>query len=132
MELYLHSFFSLLNSYRSEELSTFYPRNYRERDPREYLFKYPDRIHPTVLSKSLSNFLHYSLLDLMESTAAYEKQVLVPFSCFTWRRIRALKDINYFSFKVGKESYFMINPLDLKQIERGKLQNYLDNLNWNH
>lgn len=108
-----------------------YPSNYRDKDPRKYLFNNPDRMHPTILSKSLSNYLHYYLLDLMGTAAAHEEQILVPFSCFTWRRIRALKDMNYFSFNVGKESYFMINPLDLKQLERNKLLSYLNDLKWN-
>ncbi|KOY80204.1 hypothetical protein ADM90_02980 [Lysinibacillus macroides] len=95
------------------------------------MFNNPDRMHPTVLSKSLSNYLHYYLLDLMESAAEHEEYILVPFSCFTWRRIRALKDMNYFSFKVGQESYFMVNPLDLKQLERIKLESYLNELKWN-
>lgn len=114
-----------------EKMAKLYPINYQEKDPRKYLFNNPDRMHPTILSKSLSNYLHYYLLDLMESAAAHEEHVIVPFSCFTWRRIRALKDMNYFSFKVGQESYFMVNPLDLKQLERVKLESYLNELKWN-
>lgn len=113
-------------------MAKLYPSNYQEKDPRKYLFNNPDRMHPTILSKSLSNYLHYYLLDLMGTAAAHEEQILVPFSCFTWRRIRALKDMDIFSFKIGKVSYFMINPLNLKQIERDKLRGYLDNFKWNH
>lgn len=112
-------------------MAKLYPINYQEKDPRKYLFNNPERMQPTILSKSLSNYLHYYLLDLMGGAATHREQILVPFSCFTWRRIRTLKDMNTFSLKIGKDNYFMVNLLDLKQLERVKLESYLNELKWN-
>lgn len=112
-------------------MHTFYPTDFKGKDPRVYLYKYPSYIDPTRLSKSFSNFLHYSKLELMESVAKDQGKIIVPFCCFTWRRIRALKEKNIFYFKVGTDLYFIINALDLKQIERDKLEHYLQDLKWN-
>ena len=109
-----------------------YPADYKEKDPRAFLYKYPSYVQPVKLSKSINNYLKYSTLELMTATAAHQEKIVVPFACFTWKRIRALKDLNIFHFKIGKEPYFMICELDLKKIEKDKLDKYLSDLKWNY
>lgn len=66
----------------------------------------------------------------MESVAAHQNQIVVPFDIFTWRRIKSMKEKNYFHFKVGRESYFILDNGILKPAEKEKLENYLMELNY--
>lgn len=113
------------------KMKTLYPTDYKQKDPRAFLFNFPNYIQPVKLSKSFSNFLQYSTLSLMVSAATHQEKIVVPFSCFTWKRIRILKDMNMFYFKINQNSYFMISELDLKAIEKNKLTQYMDELKWN-
>lgn len=113
-------------------MKTLYPVDYKEKDPRAFLYKFPSYVQPVKLSKSISNYLKYSTLELMVATAAHQKKIVVPFKCFTWKRIRLLKDLNTFHFKINQETYFIINELDLKAIEKDKLEQYMSELKWNY
>lgn len=114
------------------ELSfTLHNPDFSKRDPRVFIYNFPNYVEPVKLSKSFSNYLHNNSLYLMESVAAHNNQLIVPFAIFTWRRIKRMKEQNYFYFKIGRESYFMIDAAALKSYEIEKLNHYLNDLDWN-
>lgn len=83
------------------------------------------------MSKSISNFFHNNSLHLLESFAAQQNQIVAPFTVFTWRRIKRMKEKGYFHYKIGEQSYFILDAAELKDYESEKLNAYLKQLAWN-
>lgn len=110
----------------------FFPVDYRTKDPRVFLYHWPSNSTPAFISKSFSNFLYASAFELMDSLATHKKQIILPFKCVTGKRLVYLKDKNYLSFKIAKESYFMLNESELEETEKKNLQEYLKSLKWNY
>ena len=102
-----------------------YDNNYQSKNPISYLFRYPDKkINKAKLGKSMTNYMRNAQLHLLTTAATHENKIVVPFNCFSWKRIRKLKDENTFFAKINSETYFVIAPEKLTRLEQQKYDAY--------
>lgn len=106
-------------------MNTLYNPNYKDKNPTAYLYRNPHDLKPTILSKSMSIFLDNSVLHFMTALATAHNLLVVPFTCFTWKRIKRLKEQQTFYFQSGKYRYFLIDPHEMKPNETQKYEAHL-------
>lgn len=108
-----------------DALHTLHNPNYKDKNPTAYLYRNPYDLKPTILSKSMSIFLDHSVLHFMTSLAAAHNLLVVPFSCFTWKRVKSLKEKKTFYFQSGKYRYFLVAATAMKAHETKKYEAHL-------
>lgn len=98
-----------------------YEENYKSKNPIDYLYRNPDKkINKAKLGKSMTNYMRNAQLHLLTKAAATENKIVVPFNCFSWKRIRKLKDENTFFIKINSATYFIIGYDKLTKLEKEK------------
>lgn len=98
-----------------------YEANYKSKNPIDYLYRNPDKkINKAKLGKSMTNYMRNAQLHLLTQAAAHDNKLVVPFSCFSWKRIRKLKDQQTFFTKINNTTYFIIAHDQLTRLEQEK------------
>lgn len=101
------------------------PHTFKDKDPRHLLFHFPS--FPVVkYAKIMQEYCFYKQLKVAEEVAHKQGFILVPFDCMHWQRKKLFGADR--KVKIGKNSYFMMNPNELTKSEEQKLNDYIQEL----
>lgn len=103
---------------------TLIPENYKKKDPRAWLYLYPNTVNIVTYAKKMQDFSFYQALEVTEDFAKRMGYILVPWGCIHWQRQTALG--NERKIKIGRKSFYYLKPSELTKVEREKLQKYLE------
>lgn len=102
------------------------PPEYKEKDPRRLPYLYPTTLNLVYYAKKMQEFTFYQALETAEDMAAKLGYILLPFSCIHWKRAKNFGIDR--KVKIGKHSFFLLKPNELTEIEKRKLERYLEEL----
>jgi hypothetical protein len=99
------------------------PNQYKKKDPRSLLYHFPSL--PIVkYAKLMQQFSFYQALEVAEDLANRQGYILLPWSCIHWQRAKQYS--NDRKIKIGRNSFFMMQPSELTKTEESKLQHYIE------
>lgn len=107
-----------------------FPVDYKLRDTRKYLYRFPSHANYVRVSHSFANFHNATLLDLFTQFATTRKQLVIPIACFNLHRQRKITQ-QFFTWKIGKQIYALVPKEEIKPHEKQKYNEYLEDLAWN-
>lgn len=105
---------------------TLVPKNYRDKDPRALLYLYPETLNVVAYAKSMQRFAFFQSLSIAEDLAKRQGYILLPWSCIHWQRAKEFGADR--KIKIGRNSFFLMQPNELTKTEEKKLQIYLSEL----
>lgn len=102
------------------------PKKFGEKDPRELIYHFPS--FPIVkYAKIMQVFTFNTALKVAEELANKQGYLLLPFCCIHWQR--AQKFGTERRFKIGKKTFYLMQPKELTKTEKNKLIMYIEEIN---
>lgn len=102
--------------------------NFRDKNPRNLPYYLPESLNVVAYSKQMVNFTNNLLLEQLEQTAKSLNYVVVPYALINWSRRKKFGELNK-RYKIGKKTYFLLDPDKLTKTEVKKLKDYIADLN---
>lgn len=104
------------------------PDTFKDKDPRTLVYHFPS--FPVVkYAKIMQEYCFYKQLKVAEDIARKQGFILIPFECMHWQRKKLFGSDR--KVKIGKNSYFMMQPNELTKSEEQKLNEYIKELKSN-
>ncbi|KAF0994414.1 hypothetical protein V2J23_00790 [Geobacillus thermoleovorans] len=100
------------------------PEHYKDKDPRTLLYHFPS-IPVVKFAKITQRFYFFKQLEVAQDIANRLGYILVPSVCMHWERVKTFADRRV---RIGRNSFFMMRPNELTELEHRKLQDYLDEI----
>lgn len=103
------------------------PNDFREKDPRQLAYLYPQRIISSrqkfiAYNKKMQSFCYYHSLDVAEKIAKQLNYILLPASILHWRRKKTLGAER--RVQIGRNIFYLVSRTELTDKEAEELVEY--------
>ena len=110
---------------------TLIPGDFREKDPRQVAFMYPQSIISSqqkfiAYNKKMQMFVYYHSLDVAETMAKLMNYVLLPTSILHWRRAKQLGADR--RVRIGRNIFYLVKRSELTSKEVARLVEYAEEI----
>ena len=121
---------SLQQQHEIEFDLTIVPANYKEKDPRQLAYNFPNFIRDTeqglvIYNKYVQKFIYFQGVEAAETVAKMFGCILVPTRCIHWRRTKLFTDRRV---AVGREAFYIVKKHELIKNEIDRLKEYIEEM----